>query len=147
MLTAPGPNALQCFGTFAVDIVTLGLTGITSAAAQPTTTAGAVATASTPSAVAGKTVLNTLLGGGTWQVGFGWFGGGDKGMKTYLSYSALNITQASYSFSNIMEKSDNKFEKGNKPTEENYPISGEMDLTFKAQNIFSSSDFLRGYDS
>ena len=136
LLTAPGPNALQCFSVFAADIATLGLTNLTSSTTTGIKTVGTSAAEPSAFAVAGKAVLNTLMGGGTWQVGFGWFDGGTK-MTTYLSYSQLNITQASYSFSNIMEKNDEGI---------SYPISGEMDLTFKAQNIFSSDDFIRTYN-
>ena len=137
LLTAPGPNALQCFSVFAADIATLGLTSLTSSATTGTKTAGTPIVESSAIKVTGKAVLNTLMGGGTWQVGFGWFDGSNKGIKTYLSYSQLNITQATYSFSNIMEKNDKDI---------SYPISGEMDLTFKAQNIFSSDDFIRNYN-
>jgi hypothetical protein len=47
-----------------------------------------------------------------------------------MGYTNLNCTQASYAFSSTLESSS-------------YPISGDLNLTFKTQDILTSSDFTK----
>jgi hypothetical protein len=139
ILTAPGPNDIDCFALFAGSLVGMGLASGTVGKSLQTIGQDATAAQSkNQNGVAvkiGTTASNILFGGGMWKVEFGWASGGNgTRFNRYMGYTNLNCTQASYAFSSTLESSS-------------YPISGDLNLTFKTQDILTSSDFTNLYRS
>jgi hypothetical protein len=147
-ISAPMTNGIEAFGNFSAGVVT-GIGSLFTSLGSSILGAIGNGLSGSDFTNAAKTQLDsatdtlkksTLTTNNTWTVSFGWCSGDTTTFIPFYSMNQLIVTSSSFNFSSSLER-DSRDTGYGFSTSKYYPISGTVDLTFKAQNLLTSSQF------